>query len=109
MSIDFELDLESLYETPIDLPDVASGASFRAWHLRKLDGSAFAAFGGSDRLSARQLAYFAGWALLAPTTHNTVPERFTLHENEGAIGFWIDRDAVLPESDPVGRQASVSL
>lgn len=63
----------------------------------------------SDRPTREQLVWIAGYALLAPTTHNTVPQRFELGETDGTLGLWVAREAVLPESDPVGRQATVSL
>ncbi|MFN7144935.1 MAG: hypothetical protein ACK4YP_14255 [Myxococcota bacterium] len=81
---------------------------FDAWDLDPLDAAAFAALGGGSAPSRAQLAHLAAWALLAPTTHNTVPQRFELRD-DGVLRVWLARDAVLPASDPVGRQATVSL
>ncbi len=72
-----------------------------------LDATPFGALG--DRPTRDQLLRLAGYALLAPTTHNTVPQRFEPREADGALALWVAREAVLPESDPVGRQATVSL
>ena len=48
------------------------------------------------------------YALTAPTTHNTVPERFRLRPEAGRLDVVLDRTAVLPASDPDGRQATIS-
>lgn len=80
-------------------------AAIEPWPLE-----AFRAAGNtSARLSLAQLEHLAGFGLLAPTTHNTVPERFVFVEAEGAIELWLDRAAVLAASDPTGRQAVISL
>lgn len=81
---------------------------FDAWRLDPLDVAAFAALGGADVPSRAQLAHLAAWGLLAPTTHNTVPQRFEPRD-DGVLRVWLARDAVLPASDPLGRQATVSL
>jgi hypothetical protein len=89
--------------------DVPEGRLFDAWRAAPLDLEGFRALGGGDRPSRDQLARLAGFALLAPTTHNTVPQRFELDEADGSLRVWVAREAVLPESDPVGRQATVSI
>lgn len=81
---------------------------FDAWRLEALDAAAFTALGGTDVPSRAQLAHLAAWGLLAPTTHNTVPQRFEPRD-DGVLRVWLARDAVLPASDPVGRQATVSV
>ncbi|MDP2316904.1 MAG: hypothetical protein Q8P41_28690 [Pseudomonadota bacterium] len=84
--------------------DVPAGPAFDAWRIGSCEGAA-----ALDRPTRDQLAWIAGYALLAPTTHNTVPQRFELREDDGALALWVAREAILPESDPVGRQATVSL
>lgn len=104
-----DLDLDSLLD-PRPRPDVPAGDAFRAWRLRALSPAEFASHGDSDaRLSTKQLTYLAWLGLLAPTSHNTVPQRFELRPDECAISIWLDREHVLPESDPDGRQAHVSV
>ncbi len=49
------------------------------------------------------------FGLLAPTTHNTVPQRFAWREKGARLTLLVDRAFVLPESDPCGRQATVSV
>lgn len=95
----------SRFYAPIDAPpDALPGAAFAAWSLRTLSRAEI------GELSTRErLAYFACWALLAPTSHNTVPQRFRLFPESNALEFWLDRAAVLPESDVAGRQATISL
>ena len=98
------LDTTQFYDTSDSVPDVLPGAPFDAWRLRVLSPAEVLALPARERL-----AYFSAWALLAPTSHNTVPQRFRLKPAENALEFWIDRNAVLPESDPDARQATVSL
>lgn len=91
---------------PLDVPD---GAAFDAWRLEPLDARAFALLGGQPTPNEAQLRYVAALALLAPSTHNTVPLRMRLDASAGALHFAVDRRAVLPQSDPVGRQATISV
>ena len=93
------------------LPNVATGAipdgaAFDAWRLAPLPLDELR---GGATPNEQALRYFASLALLAPSTHNTVPVRFHLDATAGAIVFALDRRAILPQSDPVGRQATVSL
>lgn len=93
-----------------DSREIPEGPAFAAWRLRPLSPAAFHALGApaeGPAVSPLQLAYLAHLFLLAPTTHNTVPERFRL--GPGSLSVWVDREAVLPASDPVGRQATISL
>lgn len=60
-------------------------------------------------LSLAQLECLASFGVLAPTTHNTVPQRFKLRPESSSLEIFVDRDLVLPESDPKGRQAAVSI
>lgn len=90
--------------------DVPASAAFSAWRLRTLSRDDFAVYGDApERLSAAQLGYLAWLGLLAPTSHNTVPQRFRLQPESGVLSIWLDREFVLPESDPTGRQAHVSI
>lgn len=84
--------------------DVPPGAPFDPWRLRILEGAEFAALPIES-----QLAYLAWYGLLAPTSHNTVSQRYRFSPGEPAIELWLDRSSVLPASDAIGRQAIVSL
>jgi hypothetical protein len=89
-------------------PDVPPEPMFDAWRLRVLTAAQFQDLGGdSTALSNDQLCYLACFGLLAPTAHNTVPQRFQLSP-EGALTVWLDRRFVLPQSDAAGRQAVIS-
>lgn len=96
--------MDPLYDEGPALADVGDVPAFRAWRLRALDPTSFAALSPRDRLR-----WLAGWGVLAPTSHNTVPQRFVLDELAGAITVLCDRAFVLPASDATGRQAVVSL
>jgi hypothetical protein len=81
---------------------------FEAWHVPVLEPAQFLALGDGKGLSRDQFEYLARFGLLAPTTHNTVPERFE-RSSDGAMRIWLDRRLVLRESDADGRQAAVSV
>lgn len=84
--------------------DVPGGQAFDAWRLRALSVAEVAA------LDTRALLeYCAGLALLAPSTHNTVPQRIRIDAARSRLEFALDRRAILGESDPTGRQATISL
>lgn len=46
------------------------------------------------------------YAILAPSTHNTQPWRFRLHDE--FVEVWADRERCLPTIDPDGRQQHMS-
>lgn len=96
--------MDTLYDDGPAPADVGDAPVFRAWRLRALDAVGFAGLSPRDRLR-----WLAGWGVLAPTSHNTVPQRFVLDEVAGAITVLCDRAFVLPASDATGRQAVVSL
>lgn len=102
------LDSELFFDfqhSPADLPD---GDAFLAWRLRSLTPAEFRGL-SVDWLSRKQLAYLAWCGLLAPTSHNTVPQWFELLPEIKALRVWLDRSRVLPASDPGGRQATISV
>lgn len=104
------LGLETLLDNPERSPrDVPPGDSFLPWRLKVLSQSEFSALSSTDHLSATQLAYFAWLNLLAPTSHNTVPQRFRFYPDASTLAIWLDRAFVLRASDTSGRQAAVSL
>lgn len=84
--------------------DIPTGAPFDAWRMPVMDRAQFASLP-----ALAQLEHLASFALLAPTTHNTVPQRMRVDPVSRALHFAVDRRAVLPQSDPLGRQAAVSL
>ena len=84
--------------------DVPPGSAFDPWRVRVVERADF------NHLGAReQLEYFAAFALLAPTTHNTVPQRMRVDHDRRSIEFALDRRAILRQSDANGRQATISL
>lgn len=91
-------------QPPTDVPD---GIVFDAWRLPVLQPDDLAPHGSSTREA--QLRYLASLALLAPSTHNTAPVRIHIDAAKGALEFALARRAILPQSDAVGRQATISL
>lgn len=98
--------LERLLDDAAPAFDVPAGEAFSPWRLRRLSPPAFESLAGGR---PHQLAWLAGFGLLAPTTHNTVPQRFALRPDGPGIDLWLDRTRVLRDSDPTGRQAVVSV
>jgi nitroreductase len=104
-----DIDRSRFYEAD-PRPDVPAGAPWEAWRIAVLPVAELAALareGGG--VSSMQLAYLAAFGLLAPTSHNTVPQRFALRPASAEIHVRLDRRAVLSESDPTGRQAVISV
>lgn len=91
-----------------NVEDVPTGAAFAPWRLEVLDPGEFPARDGSTPVEAK-LRYLASLSLLAPSTHNTVPVRLRIDADAGTLEFALDRRAILPQSDAVGRQATISL
>jgi hypothetical protein len=87
---------------------VLDGPIFDAWRVPVLDRHQFEALGAAQ-LGLEQLRYLANFAVLAPTTHNTVPQRLRLDPAARAIDVFVAPEGVLPESDAKGRQALVSV
>lgn len=81
----------------------------KAWTFPELSPAEFDALGTTPSLDLAQLNYLAGFALLAPTTHNTLPQRLRVNDSTSSIEVLVDRTRILPESDPHGRQALVSM
>ena len=92
---------------PAPVRDVPDGGAFDPWRLSLLGIEQFAA--SHENGAEEHLRYLASLALLAPSTHNTVPLRLHIDAPERALEFALDRRAILPHSDAVGRQATISL
>ncbi|MEY2934483.1 MAG: hypothetical protein RL033_5232 [Pseudomonadota bacterium] len=88
---------------------LTNGAIHDGWRLPLLSREQFMEREEPGRLSREQLRYLAWFGLLAPSTHNTVPQRFVLRAEVQRIEVFADRRYVLAESDPSGRQCLVSL
>lgn len=95
--------IESWYHTTNPREEVHHGSVFGAWGLRVLEREMWQSV--SPR--AKSL-YYCAYGLLAPTTHNSVPQKFKVDAN-GAIQVFLDRKWILPASDPEGRQAVISI
>lgn len=107
-------DIKDLYEKFLDREtirdDVPSASLFDAWRIKVLSTEEFELLKkDAQTLSQEQLLYFASFGILAPTSHNSVPERFKIIPEKTCIELWLDRTYVLPASDPSGKQAVISL
>lgn len=75
--------------------------NYRAWEIEPIH----------DFVISKEELYthLVGWAILAPSTHNAQPWKFLIDTKKNSIKITLDRDYVLPVSDPVGRQSFISL
>lgn len=99
---------DSFYEE-LQTPDSASASPYRSWSLRQLSAEGFSALSPEGRLGLDAMAYFACYGVLAPTSHNSVPQRFRFRPDDACVEIWMDRRYVLTASDASGRQAAISL
>lgn len=74
--------------------------TYNAWNIKEED------FPQNGPLES-QLRFLLGYAILAPSTHNTQPWRFSIEGNR--VDFLLDPSRILPASDPEGREAYISL
>lgn len=54
-----------------------------------------------------QLKFLIGFAILAPSGHNSQPWEFVIKNN--SIEFWVNKDRALGKSDPERRQTLISI
>jgi hypothetical protein len=59
-----------------------------------------------DSYASDQLEFLLGYAILAPSPHNTQPWLFRINAMD--VEFFLDRRRLLPIVDPEGRQAAIS-
>jgi len=104
-----DIDDERFYERGPRPSDVPEGTPWDAWTIALWPVEELAGLGAGEGDAETQLAYLAAFGLLAPTTHNTVPQRFELLPDDAGLRVWLDRRDVLADSDPTGRQAVVSV
>src|SRR5688572_2468276 len=85
--------------------------AFSAWTLEPLGHAAFARRGPEDasRLSFDQCRYLLAFALLGPSTHNSVPLAFEINVSTQTIDVYLRRQHVLPASDPTGSESVISI
>jgi hypothetical protein len=84
---------------------------FSAWDVQLLDVSQFRALadGSAQRVSPSQARYLLGFSLLAPTSHNSVPQAYALDLERAEIGVFLRTQYIPEASDPTGREAIVSM
>jgi hypothetical protein len=88
----------------------ATGSAFESWSLPVLELEQFRQLdrGCAHVVGTRQACYLLGFSLLAPSTHNTVPQAYRMDLARARIELWLRREHVLPASDPEGKEALVS-
>jgi hypothetical protein len=89
----------------------STASAFSAWDLQVLSPAQFQALDGACHgvLSTAQARYLLSFSVLAPSSHNSVPQLYALDLAEQAIEILLDRRRVLAVSDPTGRQALISV
>jgi hypothetical protein len=94
----------SLIDKNMQKDDIPDDTAYDCWRLKILSQQAFHSLPTLD-----QYKYICSFGLLAPTTHNSVPQRFSLDEDKRRIALFIDTTYILPQSDPAGKQALISM
>jgi hypothetical protein len=84
---------------------------FSAWSLKPLSAAAFGQLDGTQKgtLGRTGLLHLLQFSLLAPSTHNSVPQSYELDLEGQRVAVSLRRRHVLPASDPTGREALASL
>jgi hypothetical protein len=90
-------------------PDTSS--AFESWQLPCLELDEFRALdaGGAPGIGPHQAQYLVRFSLLAPSSHNTVPQAYRLDSKRARVELWLRREYILPASDPTGKEALVSV
>jgi len=85
--------------------------AFASWQSAALDLASFCDLDRptSQLIGPAQARYLLAFSLLAPSSHNTVPQAYRLDLAQDCIELWLRRRYVLPASDPTGREALTSL
>ena len=82
-----------------------SAENYSAWNKKVLNRNEFWLLSKSSE----RYSYLASLAHLAANSHNTQPWCFKFQESTDSLQFYIDTSRVLPASDMVGRQATISV
>jgi len=85
---------------------LAAGAGLGLARCDAMPEDAVAAWAGPDPAEADVRRRLVAWAILAPNPHNRQPWLIDLRE-PGAIVLRCDRERLLPETDPFGRQIMI--
>lgn len=89
---------------------MASPNAFSSWEVPLLELTEFDALAGDRKgLGRGQARYLISLSLLAPSTHNTIPQAYEIDEEGGRIAILLRRRHVLPASDPSGQLAVLSV
>jgi hypothetical protein len=83
--------------------------AFSAWSLEPLSAAAFDQLDGEGTLGRAALLHLLQFSLLAPSTHNSVPQSYELDVERQRVAISLCRRHVLPASDPTGREALASI
>jgi len=87
----------------VETSGIPEGKNYNVWRKNVLNQSDFESLSGEERVME-----IVNYGIMAPSTHNTQPWAFTVGK-DGGLSVFLDKDRVLPASDPAGRQAVVSV
>lgn len=88
---------------PMMLSKQSFAETLEAWHMPRRTLNEYVSLAKRD-----QLLYLCALGHLAPSSHNSQPWRFFVDEASSTITLYLDRRAILPQSDPTARQAVIS-
>lgn len=94
-----------------DLTRQSVPLAFRSRQLPLLEPAEFRALGPANGhvLGVEQARYLLRFSLLAPSSHNTVPQAYQLDCEGDRIALFLRQQLVLREGDPDGREALASV
>lgn len=79
--------------------------NYKAWEIEPIENqTALAAMKKEDFYR-----HLVGWAILAANSHNVQPWKFILRPKENIIDICVTPEGILPVSDPIGREAFISV
>jgi len=110
--------IETEHKTRHENPDIKPGPNYEIWNTPQLLPQEFKSLQPEDRL-----IYLATLGHLAMSTHNTQPWAFEVDKENNQIDIFLDKGElinreedlvtdkrrVLPLSDEIGRQSSISI
>lgn len=89
----------------------APATVFDAWGHEPLGWAEFCSLDARHtKLPSReQVLHLLRYSVLAPSTHNSVPQAYRIDMDRGCIELYLRRHRVLPASDPTGEEALIGL
>lgn len=87
-----------------------SQAGFQAWQVQPLSQEQFERLGRcGPHPSQAQVHHLLAFSVLAPSAHNSVPQKYRIDSKRGQVDIFVDPQHLLKVSDPESLQAMLSV